>query len=603
MIARKKFNPEEWADISKQHTLNTETKTKETLSQHTNLRSLSGAETNTSKSIDKDLLCEVEETIQQIEKNQIDIAPKYIDWRNIGFTFADEFAESGRELFHRISKFYPEYEKTECDIQYDKCLLSFGSGITIATFFHMAKQAGIEISNNSYQNNSTIINLGEKKVPKQQINQNIFPIDVFPLPVQEIIRATNESLKFPIDFTGASMLYAVSVAIGNTHRVEIMKGYDQNAVLFLVLVGPRGTSKSHPLSFALKPIEDIDSLNFQKYQHNKQEYDLLASLTKKEREKEGHCELVKPVWEQHLVTDFTPEALSEVHKFNKKGLGVYSDELASWFKNFNRYNKGSEEQFWLSVWSGKPIRINRKTSEPIYIPLPFISVIGTIQTGILYELAKDRTENGFLDRLLFVVPDNLKKEYWSETEINPIFIENWQTVIFNILELSIVQDDKLIPKPSILRFTPEAKKFLFHWQKTLTDISNKAQTDVIKGINAKIEMYALRLALILEMMSFSCGHSDKTEVSIESVQGAIKLVEYFKNAALNVHCIVSNMSPLDKLSADKQALFNALPNYFTTAEAIQIAETFGMAPRTLNYFLTNKDFFYKLKTGKYEKLL
>ena len=67
-------------------------------------------------------------------------------------------------------------------------------------------------------------------------------------------------------------------------------------------------------------------------------------------------------------------------------------------------------EFWLSVWSGKPINIDRKTGEPVFIPLPFISVCGTIQNGILNELAKDsRTQNGFIDRILFVMPDNLEK--------------------------------------------------------------------------------------------------------------------------------------------------------------------------------------------------
>ena len=50
-------------------------------------------------------------------------------------------------------------------------------------------------------------------------NNNIFPFEVFPPPVQKIITATNESLNFPIDFIGTSMLYAVSVAIGNTYKV------------------------------------------------------------------------------------------------------------------------------------------------------------------------------------------------------------------------------------------------------------------------------------------------------------------------------------------------------------------------------------------------
>jgi hypothetical protein len=246
-------------------------------------------------------------------------------------------------------------------------------------------------------------NLKNSTAKEKELRANPFPVEVFPLPIQEIIKATNESLNFPIDFIGASMLYAVSVAIGNTHKVEIMKGWSENTVLYLSLVGRPGTNKSHPFSFALKPIEQRDNLKFLKYQKEKQEYDTIAKLTKKEREEQGYNEPIKPIWEQHLVTDFTPEALTDVHKFNKRGIGVYADELASWFKNFNRYNNGSEEQFWLSVWSGKPIRINRKTSEPTYIPLPFISVAGTIQPGVLNELAQNRTQNGFLDRLLVLV--------------------------------------------------------------------------------------------------------------------------------------------------------------------------------------------------------
>lgn len=437
---------------------------------------------------------------------------------------------------------------------------------------------------------------------EQKAKQNPFPVEVFPKPIQEIITATNESLNFPIDFIGASILYAVSVSIGNTHRVEIMKGWEENAVLYLSIVGRAGTNKSHPISFALKPIEHRDNLKFRKYQSEKLEYDTISALTKKEREQQGYSEPVKPVWEQHLVTDFTPEALAEVHKFNKRGIGVYADELASWFKNFNRYNKGSEEQFWLSVWSGKPIRINRKTSEPIYIPLPFISVIGTIQPGVLNELADNRTENGFLDRLLFVVPDNLKKEYWSETELDPSIVDNWKTIISNLLDVSITQDETNNPQPEILRFIPEAKQLLFEWQRELTDQSNKPENEAISGINAKIEMYAVRLALILQMVRYACNEGDKQAIGIEAVQGALKLVEYFKKTAIKVHSIVSNASPLDKLPADKRDFYAALPDVFSTSESVDIAETFGISERTCKRFLNKKELFQKVSQGTYEKL-
>src|SRR5574344_1552282 len=141
-------------------------------------------------------------------------------------------------------------------------------------------------------NPATILNhveeLQKTVEAEQKAKQNPFPVEVFPEPIQEIITATNESLNFPIDFIGASILYAVSVSIGNTHRAEIMRGYEQNAVLYLAIVGRPGTNKTHPLKWAIKPIEQRDKLKFQEYQRKKQEYETIAALTKKEREQQGY---------------------------------------------------------------------------------------------------------------------------------------------------------------------------------------------------------------------------------------------------------------------------------------------------------------------------
>lgn len=437
----------------------------------------------------------------------------------------------------------------------------------------------------------------------QERKLNSFPFEVFPLPVQKIITATNENLNFPIDFIGASLLYAISVAVGNTHNVEVKKGFQQSAILYLAIVARSGTTKSHPLSFAIHPIIECDKRSYRQYEQQRQEYEKAVGLSKKEREKQDIDEPIKPVWHRFLLSDFTPEALADVHKFNKRGIGVYVDELAAWFKNFNRYNKGSEMEFWLSQWSGKPINIDRKTGEPIFIPMPFISVAGTIQKGILNELAKDsRAQNGFIDRILFVIPDNIQKEYWSETDLPPDIFENWERIISNLLKLSVSNDDTLNPSPEILRFTPEAKKLLFEWQKANTDQCNQAENEALSGIFSKMDMYVLRLALLLEMLRFACNESDKQAVSIEAVQGAVKLVEYFKNSAVKVNSILSNASPLDKYPADKQALYKDLPDAFTTEEGLKIAKDLGVAERTFKYFLNDKELFKRISRGEYEKL-
>lgn len=444
--------------------------------------------------------------------------------------------------------------------------------------------------------------LTKKSNEAKKESLNIFPVEVFPLHIQQIITATNESLNFPIDFIGASILYAASVAIGNTYKVEIKKGFQESAVLYLAIVARAGTNKSHPLSFALQPVIDQDKKTNREYELLKKDYDNTISLTKKEREQQGIDEPTKPVWQKYLISDFTPEALAQVHKFNKRGIGVYVDELAGWFKNFNRYNKGSEMEFWLSAWNSKPINIDRKTGEPVFIPLPFISVAGTIQNGILNELAKEsRTQNGFIDRILFVIPDNIKKQYWSETEIDPIFIENWHDIISNLLSLSIQLDNTLNPSPEILRFTHEAKRLLFDWQKENADQCNKAESEAISGIYSKLEMYAARLALILEMMRWACGESDKQAVSVEAMKGALQLIEYFKKSAIKVYSIISNSNPLEMLPADKQKLYEALPDTFTTEAGVKVAESMEMAERTFKRFLTEKELFNRISQGEYEK--
>ncbi|MBL4586009.1 MAG: DUF3987 domain-containing protein [Flavobacteriales bacterium] len=442
----------------------------------------------------------------------------------------------------------------------------------------------------------------EKGNEAKERQTNRFPIEVFPLPVQQIITATNENLNFPIDFIGSSMLYAASVAIGNTHRVEVKKGWLESSVLYMAIVARAGTNKSHPLSFALQPIVEQDKRTYRQYEQQRQEYEKAVILSKKEREKQAIDEPIKPVWQKFLLSDFTPEALTEVHKHNKRGIGVYVDELAGWFKNFNRYNKGSEMEFWLSVWSCKPINIDRKTGEPVFIPLPFISVCGTIQNGVLNELAKDsRTQNGFIDRILFVIPDNVKKEYWSETDLSPDVSENWQNIVSNLLNLPITNDETLNPNPEVLKFTPEAKRILFEWQKTNTDQSNDAENEAVSGIYSKLEMYAVRLALILEMMRYACNESDKQTVSVEAVQGALKLVDYFKNSAIKVHSIISKTNPLDKHTADKRALYEALPNTFTTEMGLLVAESMGVAERTFKRFLNDKELFNWKSRGEYAK--
>ncbi len=115
---------------------------------------------------------------------------------------------------------------------------------------------------------------------------------------------------------------------------------------------------------------------------------------------------------------WSADRVSYIHAQNRRGLCLWSDEISARFKNFNRYNNGSEEQFWLSVFSCKPVISDRKNAKSsVFITRPFIPVIGTIQKNILNDLAKDdRSSNGFIDRILFVMPQIQRKARWNDKD-------------------------------------------------------------------------------------------------------------------------------------------------------------------------------------------
>lgn len=120
-------------------------------------------------------------------------------------------------------------------------------------------------------------------------------------------------------------------------------------------------------------------------------------MSRKERISAGLEEFPRePKRLRYLVSDVTQEGLSTIHSHNPRGLCLWVDELSAWFKNFTRYNTGSEEQFWLSAFNGSTTMSDRKNFQnSIFIKRPFISVVGTIQKRLLTELANGESRQRF----------------------------------------------------------------------------------------------------------------------------------------------------------------------------------------------------------------
>ena len=144
MSKMKTFLPEKWENAP----------SKETVSPAAGNNNGYPAYNNNKPNGSEETRAKVERVVALIEQGKVDITTGYDAWLKTGFALSSEFGESGRGFFHRISKLNAKYSQGEADRQYNKCLAGKGDGVTIATFFQMAKDGGVDISSPKIQNHS-----------------------------------------------------------------------------------------------------------------------------------------------------------------------------------------------------------------------------------------------------------------------------------------------------------------------------------------------------------------------------------------------------------------------------------------------------------------
>lgn len=93
------------------------------------------------------LTATVEKICKQIEQAQVDITADYTAWVKVGHGIAHHFGEDGRQFFHRVSQFHPEYNINDTNKKYDHLLLQKSKyrHATIKSFLAIARDYGVDI--------------------------------------------------------------------------------------------------------------------------------------------------------------------------------------------------------------------------------------------------------------------------------------------------------------------------------------------------------------------------------------------------------------------------------------------------------------------------
>lgn len=74
------------------------------------------------------------------------IADDYGDYVKLGFALANGLGSEGRELYHQLCSQSSKYREADCERKWQECLRQSDGRTTIATFYNMAKLAGVDLS-------------------------------------------------------------------------------------------------------------------------------------------------------------------------------------------------------------------------------------------------------------------------------------------------------------------------------------------------------------------------------------------------------------------------------------------------------------------------
>ena len=533
---------------------------------------------------------DLELIVNRIESASIDIAPNYADWRDLGFALADALGESGRNYYHRLSRFYPSYSQSETDKQYSACLASHGHGVTIKTLYHLAKSAGVSVSISQPSKSPSLGGVGEAKSPIPQNGdlENMrnhekqlpaFPKEIFKS-LPGLLHAITSNADSPED---ADLLLLGSLTVFSACMPNVYGVYGQHEVfpnLFLFVTAKASAGKGR-LSLCRRLVEPIHQMMRQQCKAEQEEYKLKLTQYNASSDK-AHEE--KPE-EPPLRTLIIPANNSATGLFqllkenNEKGLifETEGDTLAQTFKSeHGNYSDGFRKAFHHETISYN----RRKDREFVELANPQLSALLSGTPKQVSSLIPN-AENGLFSRFMFYFM-NLRpiwKDVFAGDDEQPLEhkfdVYGKEFLDFNLF---------LRQQPVRFRFafsSSQQKAFNAYFEQTQLQYLELCGDDYVGSIR-RLGLIAFRLSMIMTALRIiDTGEVSSVLVCNDSDFNTV--MEIVKVLVLHAAYIFEQL-PKDTATQQplnhKRQLLDALPAEFDRQTYLAVAKNLNIPDKT-----------------------
>ena len=537
-----------------------------------------------------DLEHEIEQLVTAVESASSDIAPDYASWRDLGFALADALGESGRSYFHRLSRFYPGYDEREADKQFTACLKSKGSGITINTLFHLAKQSGILLRNpvkpynvkerispnSSPEESSESSELEESPMPT-------FSQDIYSLLPSFLTQIINKAKNFEdADLLLLGSLTALSACLPNISGNYAEREVFPNLFLFVAAQASAGKGRLTLCRHLIKPIHDSLKKNYaaemEEYRHLQNEY----VQDKKNRE---------PPVEPPIKTLLIPANSSSTSVYqvlnDNGGVGLIfeteGDTLANSFKSdYGNFSDGFRKAFHHEMIS----YTRRKDREFVELTKPRLSAMLSGTPKQILSLIPD-AENGLFSRFIFYNM-NLRLE-WRD-----VFSQSTDTLddYFIRLGFQFFEFYQKLQQAEPIRFSLSASQqaqFNQFFGDVQLEYANLFGTDIIASVR-RLGLISFRLAMILTALRLMDGKDIAPVIVCDDIDfnNVLCMARVLIQHAAHVFAKLPTTEPDTSKSNTTilcQKFFDLLPSEFNRSTYLSVAERLHISPKTAEKYL------------------
>lgn len=320
------------------------------------------------------------------------------DWLRVGMGLHDEGCDVST-WDSWSSRDGARYKSGECVKMWDG--FGSGSGVTVATVYHLAKQAGWVKPRRERKGASTPptpeLPNGE---PMPFLSGNPapeLPRGVLPPVIERYARDQAEVMGCDPAIIGISAL-AVAAACLDDGIVIQPKQHDtswtESARLWVAAIGDPSAKKSPAIKKAMRPAFEVEARMRERTQRAQAEHAELVEAGERSEAPKG---------ERLIYSDVTVEAFgASLAKNTPRGSLVHRDELTGWLASMDAYKngEGKDRAAWLEAYNGGPLPIDRVSRGSLFVPNFSACVVGGIQPTVIRQYAKATSHDGMLQRFI-----------------------------------------------------------------------------------------------------------------------------------------------------------------------------------------------------------